>query len=118
MRQYAPELIGLWIMYQYTNISRRITCRITSLDIEYIITLRLFPNKINSILFLYYEELRNLKEFQDKGVNVSDNLAGILESVRQAEPKNEFLVEWWSKQKELQSIRSDYGRRYSPSIIR
>ena len=49
---------------------------------------------------------------------MSDNLAGILESVRQAEPKNEFLVEWWSNQKKLQSIRSDYGRRYSPSIIR
>ena len=63
MRQYAPELIGQWIMYQYTNISsRRIACRITSLDIEYIITLRLFPDKINSILFLCYEELRNLKK--------------------------------------------------------
>ena len=48
---------------------------------------------------------------------MSDNLAGILESVRQAEPTNKFLVERWSKQKELQSIRSDYGRRYSPSIL-
>ena len=58
------------------------------------------------------------KEFKDRGINVSDDFAALLESAKQTDPENKFLAEWWSKQKELQSAKSEYGRRYSPSIIR
>ena len=72
------------------------------------------------LTFFIYRIGKLEEEFLKKGIDVDENICSILENLKD-DPvalKNEFLREWWSKQKELQSLDNKSGYRYPPSVIR